>query len=97
MTTQLNPVNSYSTSELKLAALILSEVPDCTFEVYEQGNSVRKTIKITYLGKYKDVVSLLEKDFINKIASANVYLYNRALNSIRDRLRGCEKWNKPTK
>ena len=31
-------------------------------------------------------------DFINKQASTNVYLYNKALNLIRDRLKGCGKW-----
>ena len=78
----------YETTELKLAALILSEVPDCLFEICDQGNSTRKVIKIRYSACYKTQVSMLEKDFINKRASTNVYLYNRALNQIRDRLRG---------
>ena len=90
MTTQLNPINSYETSELKLAALILSEFPDCTFDIYEQGNSLRKTIRIKYSQQYKEDISRLQQDFINKKASTNVYTYNKALNMIRDRLRGCE-------
>jgi len=94
MITKLNSAakHEYDTSELKLAALILSEVPGCTFEVYEQGNSIRKAIKITYPVGYKDTVSLLEKDYINKMALSNIYKYNKALNLIRDRLKGCVKW-----
>lgn len=96
-TTPQNLTNNkleYETSELKLAALLLSEVPDCSFDVNEQENSVRKIIKIRYSPGYKSQVCKIEKDFINKIASANVYLYNRALNSIRDRLRGSENGQK---
>ena len=80
----------YSTSELKFAALLLSEIPQCSFDVFEQGNSVRKIIRIKYPAGCKEQVSKIETDFINKIASANVYLYNKALNMIRDRLRGQE-------
>lgn len=78
----------YETFELKLAALLLSEVPHSSFEVYEKENSLRKIIKVKYPQAYKNQVLKIEKDFINKIASANVYLYNRSLNLIRDRLRG---------
>lgn len=81
-------LEEYLTSELKLAALILAEVPDCSFDVSEQENSIRKVIKIKYATGYKSQVCKIEKDFINKIASANVYLYNKALNRIRDKLRG---------
>ena len=77
----------YETTELKLSALILSEVPDCLFEICDQGNSTRKIIKIKYPACYKTQISVLEKDFINKRALTNVYLYNKALNQIRDRLR----------
>ncbi len=80
----------YETSELKLAALLLSEIPKCSFDVFEQGNSIRKIIRIKYPADYKEQVSKIEKDFINKMASTNVYLYNKALNQIRDRLRGQE-------
>ncbi len=81
----------YCTSELKLAALILAEVPGCSFDVGEQrGNSARRIIKLRYPAGCKNQVCGLENDFINKIASANVYLYNKALNRIRDRLRESE-------
>jgi hypothetical protein len=83
MTTQL-----YSTTELKLAALLVSEIPDCSIEVYEHANSLRKLIKIEYPSTCKGEVTKLEKAFINKEAITNIYSYNKALNLIRDRLRG---------
>jgi len=90
MTTQhLNTSNlGYETTELKLAALILAELTDCTFEMYEQANSSRRIIKINCPSYYQDDISKMEKDFINKKAIANVYRYNKALNLLRDRLRG---------
>ena len=92
MTSQrpITTILEYETSELKLAALLFSEIPQCSFDVFAQGNSIRKTIRIKYPAGCKAQVSKIEKDFINKIASANVYLYNKALNMIRDRLRGQE-------
>ena len=93
MTSQYHTTSNleeYLTSELKLAALILAEVPDCSFIVSEQENSIRKVIKIKYSAGYREEVCKIEKDYINKRASANVYLYNRALNEVRDRLRGLE-------
>ncbi|MDP8261909.1 MAG: hypothetical protein P9M13_01230 [Candidatus Ancaeobacter aquaticus] len=93
MTIQLRLQNhTYETTELKLAALILSEIPDCSCEIFAQGNSIRKTIKIGYPTEYKNDVIKLEKDFINKEAITNIYSYNKALNLIRDRLRGDNDW-----
>ena len=78
---------TYETVELKLAALLVSKMPEATFTIYKNPNSLRKTIAITFPKKYKDKIVNLERDFINKEAEANVYSYNRALNMIRDRLR----------
>lgn len=91
MTIQNNTANNisiYETTELKLASLVLSEVPNCSLEVYERGNSIRKIIKILYPREYKSKIAKLEKDFIDKNALTNIYSYNKALNLIRDRLRG---------
>jgi hypothetical protein len=81
----------YQTFELKLAALLLAEIPEATFRVDKNSNSLRKTIVITFPKEYKDTIANLEKDFINKQAVANIYAYNKALNLIRDRLRGCDE------
>lgn len=90
MRLQNAPNNSvtYETSELKLAALLLAEIPDTSVDVQEKGNSIRKCIIITHSAQYSQDVQKLEKDYINKEATVGVYAYNRALNTIRDRLRG---------
>jgi len=51
---------------MKLAALILSEIPNCSVEVYEQENSIRKLISVKYPAAFKNEVGKLEKDFINR-------------------------------
>jgi len=79
--------NTYQTTELKLAALILASIPEATFAIYKQPNVTRQTIEIAYSSDYNDLLSKLERDFINKRATVNVYTYNKALNLIRDRLR----------
>jgi hypothetical protein len=78
----------YETSELKLAALLLAEIPDSSVDVHDRGNSIRKSIVVAYPAPYSQDVQKLEKDYINKEAKVSVYAYNRALNLIRDRLRG---------
>ena len=78
----------YECLELKLSSLLLSSIPYSSFDVYEQGNSIRKTIRIIYPAEYEDEVSRLEKEFINKQAMVNCYAYNKSMNLIRDRLRG---------
>ena len=83
-------LNSYQSTELKLSALLLAEIPNASIEVYEQGNFTRKTIKVLFPKAYKKEVEKLVQAFIDKQAMANVYAYNKALNAIRDRLRGNE-------
>jgi len=78
----------YETLELKLGALLLAELPEVSVEIYQAPSSIRKTIKIVYPAKYRDSLSKLECDFINKRAMVNVYAYNRSLNLIRNKLRG---------
>jgi hypothetical protein len=77
----------YETTELKLSALLLSEIPHSELQIYSQNTSHRKTIRIVYQPEHKKKVLELENAFINKAASANVFRYNRALNMIRDGLR----------
>lgn len=79
--------NSYSSTELKLSALLLAEIPGATVEVYPQENSSKKLIKVFFSPEYQIDVAKLEHDFINKEALANIYRYNKALNVIRDKTR----------
>ena len=78
----------YDTTELKLAALLLAEIPESGFEVYPQGNSSNKqTISISFKSEYKNNLEKLIADFINKQAITHVYDYNKALHLIRDKIR----------
>ena len=83
----IGKTSQYETTELKFAALVIAEIPDCSLEIITQPNSIRKIICIKYPSSFQPQISILEKDFINKVANANVYLYNKALNEIRDKLR----------
>lgn len=86
-TSILKQDNSYETTELKLAGLLLAEIPGTTFEVYPQNNSSKKIIKIFFNSEHQNDIRKLEMDFINKQALANVYAYNKALHLIRDRIK----------
>jgi hypothetical protein len=82
----------YECTELKLSSLIISEIPDCSVEVIDNGNSLRKIIRITYPAIHENDIKNLERAFLNKEAITNIYSYNKALNLIRDELRrGNEK------
>jgi len=74
----------YETAELKLAALILSEIPESTFTVSAKDTLLRKTIIIDFPAVHEQDVALLREDFLNKRALVNLYLYNRSLNQLRD-------------
>ena len=82
-----NHKSEYSTTETKLAALLLAEIPEATFEVFPNGNSFRKIIKIIYPYKSEESVNRLIKEFIERRASVQVYKYNRSLNMLRDAVR----------
>jgi len=80
--------NTYETTELKLAALLLAEIKDSYADVYKQDKSIRKNIIITFPAMYGSDVEKLAIDYLNRRAMVNVSDYNKALNIIRDRLRG---------
>lgn len=78
---------SCETSELKLAAVLLAEIPESVFEIYPQGNDIKKVIRIIYLPDYETEVNKLIREFIERRAQVDVFRYNMALNSLRDKLR----------
>lgn len=79
---------TYSTTDLKLGATILASVPGASVDVEARPNSIRLTIILTYLAEYEKDVFKIECDYLNREAVVGVYPYNRALNLIRDKLRG---------
>jgi len=78
---------SYSTLDLKLASLLLAELPDSLAEVSSNGNSNRKMIHITFPEKYQADVNKMISDYINKEARVDVFRFNKSLNVIRDKIK----------
>lgn len=78
---------SYETTEMKLVAVLISEIPECALEVYLQGNSIKKTIRVTYPAKSDPEVNQIIREYIERHARVDVYKYNMALNLIRDKIR----------
>ena len=79
---------NYETTDLKLSALIISAIPRSSFEITQEPNCTMKTIRLVYLKKHQSDVSKLINDFINKRACADVYLFNKAISDIRDKIKG---------
>ena len=78
------PQSTYNTTDLKLSALVLSEIPDTTFEIHTNHNHFKKMIRIIYHSCSKDDLDLLIADYINRMARVDVFKYNRNLNYVRD-------------
>lgn len=79
--------SEYSTSEIKLSALLLSEIPEATFQILPNGNSFKKIVKIIYPSEYENDVNKLINEFIERRACVQVYQYNRNLNRLRDAIK----------
>jgi len=81
-------IKIYETTELKLAALILSTIPESTFKVQPaKGNSIKKIIQIFYLFPREEEVNQLIREYIERRAFVDVYKYNHVLSQLRDNLR----------
>jgi hypothetical protein len=78
---------SYETTELKLAALLLSEISNSNFEVFSQDNLAKKTIKIIYPADCEESVNKFIREYLERRARVDVYLYNHNLNLLRNKLR----------
>jgi len=89
MTTQSyqTQTESYKSIDLKLSALILSEIPDSTVEVYQEANSSKKMIEITYIKHCQGDVDKLVNDFINRRARVDLFRLNKSLNIIRNKIK----------
>jgi len=87
MTKMIKQKQHYVTIDLKLSALLLAEIPDCTFEITSQGNSVKKNIKLIFPEQVRVVLDSIICDYINRQARVDVSKYNRNLNLLRDALR----------
>ena len=77
----------FETENLKLAALILSEIPAATFKVNSKSESNLKTICILHPQDQTKSRNDLIHMFSIKKAKGDIFRYNRALNDLRDAMR----------
>jgi hypothetical protein len=78
----------YETLDLKLSALILSSISGSGFEILSQKDSIRKIIKISFPSDQRAAVNSLIQQYIDRVASvSSLFLYNKKLNLLRDRLK----------
>lgn len=83
-----NKTNSfYDVTDLKLAAVILAEIPESHFYILSQDTSPRKIIKIEFPSNYQSDVLKIVNEFVNRQARVDVFLYNKKLNELRDKIK----------
>ena len=81
---------TYQTTDIKLGAAILCEVPGTSFIGVDMDRLVnsKRVIKIGCTDQYTEELKKVVNDYTKKVQRVNVYKYNRALCLIRDALRG---------
>ena len=81
---------TYHTTDIKLGAAILCEVPGTSFIGVDMDRFInsKRVIEIGYTDQYAEELNNVINDYTKKAQRVNVYRYNRALCLIRDALRG---------
>ena len=81
---------TYQTTDIKLGAAILCEVPGTSFIGVDMDRLVnsKRVIEIDCPDQYTEELKKVVNDYTKKVQRVNVYKYNRALCLIRDALRG---------
>ena len=81
---------TYQTTDIKLGAAILCEVPGTYFMGVDMDKFVnsKRVIEINCPDQYGGELKKVVNDYTRKVQCVNVYKYNRALCLIRDALRG---------
>ena len=81
---------TYQTTDIKLGAVILCEVPGTSFIGVDMDKFVnsKRIIEIDCPDLYNEELKKVVNDYTKKVQRVNVYRYNRALCVIRDALRG---------
>jgi len=83
----IQKMQRYVTVDLKLASLLISEIPGCSFEIDSQNNSLKKNISIIYPEQLRPELDDIVRNYINRTSRVDVSKYNRNLNLLRDALR----------
>ena len=79
---------SFETQNLKLASLLLSEIPSSTFKVDNKVISGFKNIIILHPKDQVKTRDKLVSMFAIKKARGDIFKYNRSINDLRDALKG---------
>ena len=81
---------TYQTTDIKLGAAILCEVPGASFIGVDMDRFInsKRVIEIDCPDQYGENLQKVINDYTKKVQRVNVYKYNRALCLIRDALRG---------
>ena len=81
---------TYQTTDIKLGAAILCEVPGTSFIGVDMDRFInsKRVIEIDCPDRYAEELKKVVNDYTKKVQRVNVYQYNRALCLIRDALRG---------
>ena len=78
----------YRTTDIKLGAVLLCEIPNVRFQgVNGDIINSKKVIEIELPAEYDGALKKMVEDYARKIQVVNVFQYNRALCIIRDALR----------
>ncbi len=81
-------IDTYTTTDLKLAALILCQVEGARFKVISRPGASWKHIEISHLPDQESKIQELIRAYIERTAKVSLYQYNRILNALRDGVKG---------
>ncbi len=81
-------MTQFETENLRLAALILSEIHFSTFKIDAESGSALKTICILHPEDQIDNRDNLINLYAMKKAKVDLFKFNRAMNDLRDALKG---------
>lgn len=81
---------TYQTTDIKLGAAILCEIPGTSFIGVDMDRFInsKRVIEINCPDQYSEELKKVVNNYARKVQRVNVYSYNRALCLIRDALRG---------
>ena len=80
-------MKDFKTKDIKLAALLLANIPSASFYIEAGSVNPKKIIAISFPESFQTTVDDLLTKFINCESTVNLYEYNLKLNLIRDQLK----------
>ena len=87
---EFSPADSqahFNSSDIKVCALLLSKIPNSTFQVQSKSNFDKKIIGISFPCEQQDNANQVVSEFLDKRAKIDLFQYNRHLNCLRDEIK----------